>query len=890
MKQKLIATIPGVLMLLGTMFHSTAVYPQSSPSAYTKGYRYDAAGRRTGTIVPDPDGAGPLRYRAVRYTYDSAGNLTAVETGSLSAWKSEAVAPANWGADFKADTIVNSSYDALGRKTIERTHGVEASGATLLMAVTQYSYDAQGRPECTAVRMNPAAFASPPSSACALGMEGSFGPDRITRQVYDGAGQLLKLQKAFGTPLQQDYVTYTYTPNGRVETVTDANGSKTQYTYDGHGRLKRWQLPHKTNIGSIDEADYEEYGYDENANRTSLRKRDERTITFSYDALNRVRVKTVPTSASGAPGYTVYNDYDLRGLQLYARFGSDSGQGITNTYDGAGRLRLSRSNLGGVTRDVASDYDADGNRTRVTHPDGNYFEYAYDGLDRFFHLSQNGPSTTLASLSYDAQGRRDKLARDALGTATQYGYDPISRLTALAHDLDGAGTDKDLTMGYVYNPASQIVTRSLTNNAYEFPIANSNLTYAVNGLNQYTQISGDAPATLGWDANGNLTSDGGTTFTYDSENRLRSASGAKNATLTYDPLGRLYEVATASATTRFAYDGDQLVAEYDASGTLLRRYVHGTGVDEPVVWYEGSQVSAANRRYLHANHQGSIVAVTSASGNTLQVNRYDPYGIAAAGNMGRFQYTGQAAIPELGLLYYKARFYNAGLGRFMQTDPVGYEDDFNLYAYVGNDPLNKTDPSGTISFPSEDGKSTIIMPTDQNGRRIADLPTLTVPKPAHWGWLSMRPTNNSAIHSYHSYTYRQDIGNKSEEAVRQSIVNDPTPGPNDRPATPEGTPNDATPAVDFSGQGVRGVFANTVNNDVFSYTVKDDKGNTWMVNATRGSHTLNPGWVMRGVVNGQIVSHGEGLALKQDVPVLAPLLINRAWIPQNAQNVEQARN
>jgi hypothetical protein len=131
-------------------------------------------------------------------------------------------------------------------------------------------------------------------------------------------------------------------------------------------------------------------------------------------------------------------------------------------------------------------------------------------------------------------------------------------------------------MGFAWNPASQMVTRSLSNEAYEYPITNSVQSYAVNGRNQYTQVGGTSRT---WDANGNLTSDGLTAFGYDTENRLVSASGAKTAALKYDPLGRLYEVSTPtpSAVTRFVYDGDRLIAEYSGSGTLLRRYVHGSG-------------------------------------------------------------------------------------------------------------------------------------------------------------------------------------------------------------------------------------------------------------------------------------------------------------------------
>jgi YD repeat-containing protein len=358
---------------------------------------------------------------------------------------------------------------------------------------------------------------------------GSFGPDRITRNLYDSMGQLLKVQRAIGTPLQQDYATYTYTPNGKQASVTDANGNRSGYMYDGFDRLKRWSFPSKTTAGQTSTTDYEDYGYDTNGNRTSLRKRDGSVLTYQYDALNRMTRKLVPERAGLAVTHTrdVYYGYDLRGLQTYARFDSGSGEGVITSYDGFGRLGSSVQIMDGAARQLGYVHDANGNRKNMSYPDGAYTFSSYDGLDRLASMgiapASGSGSIAVTSLSYTNRGL---LGTAINGPPTTLGYDPAGRMTSLAHDLTGAADD--VTYGYGYSPALQITSRSTSNDAYAHAEAAVSRSYAVNGLNQYATVSGTAHT---YDANGNLTSDGASSYVYDVENRLVTATGATTATL-----------------------------------------------------------------------------------------------------------------------------------------------------------------------------------------------------------------------------------------------------------------------------------------------------------------------------------------------------------------------
>jgi RHS repeat-associated protein len=175
-----------------------------------------------------------------------------------------------------------------------------------------------------------------------------------------------------------------------------------------------------------------------------------------------------------------------------------------------------------------------------------------------------------------------------------------------------------------------------------------------------------------------------------------SSSGGSTATYKYDPSGRRIEKDVDGDTTTYVYDGGNVIAEYDDNGDLASKYIHGARVDELVCMIDVADSNAVY--YYHYDGLGSVVALSNSSGTSIQSYEYSAYGQVAASDpnftANPYLFTGRRFDYETGLYYYRARYYNPYIGRFVQTDPIGYGDGINWYAYCGNNPLNFIDPSG----------------------------------------------------------------------------------------------------------------------------------------------------------------------------------------------------
>jgi RHS repeat-associated protein len=519
---------------------------------------------------------------------------------------------------------------------------------------------------------------APGTSAAPAGVKTAFS--------YDPDGRVIQTEQTVnGVVLRTTASTYTLT--GKPATATDAKGNTTFFTYDVLDRLSSTTDPMQ------------------------------RVTSIVYDALSR-QSQMLNTAIQSTP--LLQQAYTPDGL--LASLTDANNHATSFAYDGFDRLATTTYPLGSTE---VLTYDADSNVTSRKTRANQTISFAYDSLNRLKTKTPPSPAAVV-SYGYDLAGRLTNLSDTSAAIttavppspatsvqyATNFGYDALNRPTAVTWNpapTAAASTAGSVTTGHAYNKANQRISQTVTDNSwFNYPTATpSTVSYTANALNQYTSVGAVTPS---YDGNGNLTSDGMFTLGYDAENRMTSAVGAGNtASYSYDAQGRRKTKTVNGTTTVFVTDAaNREVLEYDgASGAILRWYAYGLGSNDVL---NQMNVAAATRSTFISDIQGSVIASLDSSSGMLSKIGYLPYGKSTSATA-PFGYTGQRIDPETnGLYYYRARHYSPTLGRFMQSDPLGTLTDnsqasiagtgnrTNLYAYVGNDPLNASDPTGNCPW------------------------------------------------------------------------------------------------------------------------------------------------------------------------------------------------
>src|SRR6202521_2991396 len=436
-----------------------------------------------------------------------------------------------------------------------------------------------------------------------------------------------------------------------------------------------------------------------------------------YDQLNRLTQKAYPDTT--AVNYIYDNDSRLTQVP-------DPTGTYQFTFDNMGRLTNTTTTyafLAGRNFTTSYGYDAASNRTGYTDPENGATSYADDTLNRLQTLTPPASisRTSNFGFSYDALSRRTQMTRPN-GLKSIYAYDNLSRLLSVLHQsgsttLDGASYAVDnagnrtsktdqlagVTSNYTYDPIyelTQVTQAATTTESYTYdPVGNrlSSLGVSSYSVNTSNELTSTPSTTYTYDNNGNtqtkVVGSNTTSYAWDFENRMSSVTlpgTGGTVAFKYDPFGRRIYKSSSSGTSIFAYDGINLVEETNASGGVVARYSQTTEVDEPLAMLRGGTTS-----YYEQDGLDSVTSLSNGAGALAQTYTFDSFGkqTASSGSLvNPFQYTARELDSETNLYFYRARYYDFAVGRFLSEDPLAFDAGLNFYNYVNGNPTNLADP------------------------------------------------------------------------------------------------------------------------------------------------------------------------------------------------------
>jgi RHS repeat-associated protein len=432
-----------------------------------------------------------------------------------------------------------------------------------------------------------------------------------------------------------NHVTAKADPLQRVEGYTYDLGGMTSTFTDRKGQVRSYT------IDGIGRPTVTAFGVQSGSGGTTAQS----TISFTYDAGNRLTQAT------------------------------DSSFGVvTRTYDSLGHVLTETTPQGSISY----TYDNAGRRTTMQVAGQQQVIYTWDNANR---LTGIGQGTKSVGFTYDNLNRRST-ATLPNGIVATYSYDADSHLIGIDYTA-GGGAIGNLTYAYDSVGRRSNVGGSLA--AINLPVPVASASYdAANELTNWNGVG------LIYDPNGSMVTDGLHAYSWDARHQLASIDSGGTATFTYDPFGRRTgKSITGVASTGFLFDGVNSVQEI-ASGTPSANLMVGN-TDENFLRTDSSGSST-----FLADALGSTIALADASGAVQTRYTYDPFGATSQHGVSTTNtsaYTGRE-LDVAGLYYYRARYYDPGIDRFISEDPSGFEGGINLYQYAGDSPLNYVDPLG----------------------------------------------------------------------------------------------------------------------------------------------------------------------------------------------------